>query len=86
MLLFLGIYAAAVLSVVICFYWAPFRYVPVVYLIAGFGLNRGVLTRIHWHHYTVTLSTVAWAKLRALVTWPIAYPVLFFQILVARYF
>ena len=55
------------------------------YLMAGLALNRLVLARMVWHDVYNTLSAVARAKLVAMLAWPLAYPLLFAQIIIVRY-
>ena len=55
------------------------------YFVAGFCLNRCVLSQMQWHCYTTTLADVARAKLVMLVTWPVAYASLFLQIALAQW-
>lgn len=57
-----------------------------LYFICGFALNRYILSKMRWHVIQATLSNIAMAKLSALLLWPIVYPILLVQLLIARYF
>jgi hypothetical protein len=56
------------------------------YLACGVVLNRIVLRGlIDWHPVYNTLGNVSKAKVHMLLSWPLAYPRLFVQILIDRY-
>ena len=52
---------------------------------AGYGLNRTLLARLPWNPNFATLAVVAETKLKALMFWPVVYPVLILQLALARY-
>jgi hypothetical protein len=59
--------------------WAP-------YLIFGLILNRVVFKGLtEWHPTWNTLGQVAGTKIRMLIFWPFAYPVLFLRLAIAKY-
>ena len=56
------------------------------YLAIGFMLNRVVLRGlIEWHPVYNTLENVSSAKLSTMAFWILAYPKLFFQLLVTKH-
>ena len=57
-----------------------------LYFICGFALNRYILSKMRWHIMHSSLSNIAMAKLSALLLWPVVYPILLVQLLIARHF
>lgn len=58
----------------------------VPYLVAGAILNITVLrTLTDWHPVWNTLDTVSGTKIKMLVFWPFAYPLLFLRLAVATF-
>ena len=58
----------------------------VLYLSVGFVMNRVVLRGlIEWHPAYNTIENVSKGKLGLLLGWPVAYPVLFFKLLVVKH-
>lgn len=58
----------------------------VPYLVAGAFLNIAVFRNlIEWHPVWNTLDIVSGTKIKMLIFWPIAYPVLFLRLAVATY-
>jgi uncharacterized membrane protein len=56
------------------------------YFICGFVMNRVVLRGlIEWHPVYNTLYNVSRSKLKYLIFWPIAYPILFFRLAVVKH-
>jgi hypothetical protein len=56
------------------------------YFICGFVMNRVVLRGlIEWHPVYNTIENVSRSKLRYIFFWPIAYPILFFQLAVVKH-
>ncbi|WP_315808639.1 hypothetical protein [Pseudomonas sp. C9-3] len=56
------------------------------YVAIGAVLSRKLLAQlIEWHPVNATLANVASTKLRMMLLWPIAYPILFFQLAVNRH-
>ncbi len=53
------------------------------YISIGVVLNIKLLTRlIDWHPVNATISEIFGTKMRAILTWPIFYPILIFQLLI----
>ncbi len=52
---------------------------------AGYVLNRTLLARLAWNPNFATLAVVAKTKLKALLFWPVVYPVLILQLALCRY-
>jgi hypothetical protein len=58
----------------------------VAYIVFGIGLNRVVLRAlVYWHPVNATIDNVSGSKLRAMIFWPLAYPVLFFKLGVMKH-
>lgn len=56
------------------------------YFVFGFLMNRVVLRGlVEWHPVYNTIENVSSSKLRALILWPISYPVLFFKLGVIKH-
>jgi hypothetical protein len=58
----------------------------ILYLVAGFIMNRLVLRDlVAWHPVYNTVENVSKGKLGMLLVWPVRYPVLFFKLLVVKH-
>lgn len=88
----LGIYLALLFALLLlgrlagALTWFPGFLVFIAYLAFGFVLNRQVLRAlVEWHPAYNTIQNVARGKLRALLLWPVAYPMLFFKLGVIKH-
>jgi hypothetical protein len=88
----IGIYAALLVGLIVLRMLAGFvSESPGViaffaYFVFGFVMNRVVLRGlIEWHPVHKTIENVYSTKLRFLIFWPIAYPVLFFKLGVIKH-
>lgn len=88
----LGIYTIFSVILVICYRLAvgpsqiSLTALAVYYLASGIILNIVVLKRlIEWHQMYNTIDNVAGAKIRMILFWPFAYPILFIKILIVKY-
>jgi hypothetical protein len=87
-----GLYAAALAIFIVVFYlgvavsWFPGILTVIVFFALGVALSRVVLRGlVEWHPVYNTLENVSASKVRMLLAWPFAYPVLFFQLLVSKH-
>lgn len=62
-------------------------FVPfLAYFVFGYILNRKVMRNlVEWHPAYSTLENVASGKLNSLLFWPLAYPVLFMKLGIAKH-
>lgn len=86
------LYVAALFLFLLAFIFAassqashPGYVVAFAYAALGVFLNRLVLRRIiEWHPIYNTLENVSFEKLKYMLLWPFAYPMLFLRLLVDR--
>jgi hypothetical protein len=65
---------------------ATFGFALLAYLGIGIALSRVVLHGLfRWHWLSNDVASITSSKLTLIATWPVMYPVLFFQYFVANY-
>lgn len=57
----------------------------VAYFLAGYALNRYILTHLEWNNFEFSLGDIARVKLLTFFAWPIMYPPFFVQLAITRY-
>ncbi len=55
------------------------------HIIFGCILNRLVLRNlISWHPVNATIHNMVWTKIKAIIFWPLSYPILFAKLIIVR--